>query len=129
MQPKPKHLGDAELEIMQILWQADGPLTSKEVHTALRAKRSWQLSTLMAAMEKLSKAGFIAVDRSTRTNYYAARIREDAYKAYEGRSVLQRIFGSSLDNLVASLYREDALTSEEIDGLKAFLDGLEEEKP
>ena len=42
-----KRLGDAELEIMQILWRENTPLSAGQIHTALQGQRSWALSTLM----------------------------------------------------------------------------------
>ena len=37
------HLGEAELEIMQILWSARQPQTAREILAQLQGKRPWAL--------------------------------------------------------------------------------------
>ena len=38
-----RRLGDAELEIMQAVWAAEGPVSSVYVQQALRGRRDWAL--------------------------------------------------------------------------------------
>lgn len=123
-----KRLGNADLEIMLVLWGADHALTSNEVRTQLKSKRDWKLSTLMTAMEKLAKQGFIYVDRTTRTNYYNAAIGGNEYKLSESKSLLEKLYGSSLKNLVANFYQEDALSAADLTELQSFIEKLKEEK-
>lgn len=62
-----KRLGEAELEIMQILWSAQAPLTARQILQQLGDRRTWALSTLMTALARLGEKGFVRCDRSTRT--------------------------------------------------------------
>ena len=48
-----KRLGEAELEIMQILWSAQAPLTARQILQQLGDRRTWALSTLMTALARL----------------------------------------------------------------------------
>ena len=48
-----KRLGEAELEIMQILWSAQAPLTARQILQQLGDHRTWALSTLMTALSRL----------------------------------------------------------------------------
>lgn len=66
-----KPLGDAELEIMLVIWDIKEPVTSNYVLENLHTRRHWQLSTLMTVLARLEKKGFVRCDRSTRTNYYS----------------------------------------------------------
>ena len=45
-----KKLGDAELEIMEVLWDSSEPLTSGYILEQIRPTRKWALSTLMATL-------------------------------------------------------------------------------
>ena len=125
--PTNKRLSDAELEIMQVLWSADAAVTSTHVLSALKGLRKWALSTLMTVLARLMEKGFLQCDRSTRVNLYSPLISAEEYSAMEGKSFLDRLCGSSLPNLVASLYNEKAIGAKEIDELRAFLDALGEE--
>lgn len=126
--PKPnKHLGDAELEIMQILWDAPKPITASAILPKLQGRRNWALSTLMSSLARLAEKGFVLCDRSTRTNYYSPLIPAQAYKAQESQSFLARLHGNSLPRLVANLYDSHAIGPEDLSELKAFIEELETE--
>ena len=104
-----KRLGEAELEIMQILWSAQAPLTARQILQQLGDRRTWALSTLMTALARLGEKGFVRCDRSTRTNLYTPTLSAQTYQAQEGQSFLARLYGNSLPSLVASLYDSRAI--------------------
>ena len=60
-----KKLGEAELEIMQVVWNSGNPVTSNYILKELQERRNWQLSTLMTSLARLADKGFISCDRST----------------------------------------------------------------
>ena len=39
----PKKLGEAELEIMQVIWDSENPVTSNYILKKLQGLRQWQL--------------------------------------------------------------------------------------
>ena len=112
-----KRLGEAELEIMQILWSAQAPLTARQILQQLGDHRTWALSTLMTALSRLGEKGFVRCDRSTRTNLYTPTLSAQTYQAQEGQSFLARLYGNSLPSLVASLYDCLLYTSDAADEL------------
>ena len=46
-------LPDAELDVMQALWQAGRPTRPSQLLEALRDKRDWSLSTLQVLLTRL----------------------------------------------------------------------------
>jgi len=52
-----KKLGDAELEIMKVLWKQDRPATSGEILEGLEGCVDWKLSSLMTALNRLAEKG------------------------------------------------------------------------
>ena len=52
-----KKLGEAELEIMQVIWGSNPPVTSNQILKELQARRKWQLSTLMTSLSRLADKG------------------------------------------------------------------------
>ena len=122
-----KKLGDAEVEIMQILWDAKEPLTSKYIQEQLRDSRDWKLSTVMSVLARLVEKKFVYCDRTTRTNYYTPCVTEHEYKNFESKHVLNRLFGNSVSRMVANLYAEHDLTKEDIQELKQMLDSFDGE--
>lgn len=123
-----KKLGDAEIEIMQILWDAKEPLTSKYIQEKLKNSRDWKLSTVMSVLARLVEKQFVCCDRTTRTNYYTACVTENEYKNFESKNILGRLFGNSVSRMVANLYAENDLTKEDISELRQMLDSFDGEQ-
>ena len=124
MQKEKKTLGEAELEIMQVAWRAGVPLTAHSVLEQLEG-RNWKLSTLMTSLSRLVDKGFMNCDRSTGTNLYTAVCPEKDYKVQESRSFLEKLYGNSVQNLIATLYSGKVIESADVEELRKFLDELE----
>ena len=118
-----KRLGDAELEIMLAVWEAAEPVQSGYVQQRLR--RTWPLPAVVTAMNRLVDKGFLSREKEGRVNRYRPLIAKEEYKAAEGRSVLHRLYGDSVAGLVTALYDGKAIGEEDLQELRAFLDGLE----
>lgn len=120
-----KKLGEAELEIMQVIWKADAPITSSFILKELQERRKWQLSTLMTSLSRLVDKGFISCDRATGNNLYSSIISENDFKAKESKSFLEKLYNNSIQNMVATLYSNKAINESDMDELRKFLDDLE----
>lgn len=122
-----KKLGDAELEIMQVIWNSENPVTSNYILSELQERRSWQLSTLMTSLARLTDKGFINCDRSTGRNLYTSIISENEYKTGASKHFLEKLYNNSLQNMIAALYSNKEIKSSDIQELRNFLDKLEDE--
>ena len=125
MEKKIRRLGDAELEIMLAIWEAEGPVTSPYVHEKLKGSRDWALPAVITSLNRLVDKGFLACEKQGRSNRYRPLVDEETYKAAEGRGLLDRLYGSSCRSLVASLVDGGKIGREELEDLRAYLDGLE----
>lgn len=123
-----KKLGEAELEIMQVIWNSENPVTSNYILKELRGRRKWQLSTLMTSLARLSDKGFVNCDRSTGSNLYTPVISENEYKARASRYFLEKLYNNSIQNMVATLYSNKEIKDSDIEELRNFLDKLEDEQ-
>lgn len=123
-----KKLGEAELEIMQVIWDSDNPVTSNYILKALQGRRKWQLSTLMTSLARLADKGFVSCDRSTGSNLYAPLISEDDYKTGASRHFLETLYNNSIQNMIATLYSNKEMKHSDLEELRAFLDQLEEKR-
>lgn len=123
-----KKLGEAELEIMQVIWNSENPVTSNYILKELQGRRKWQLSTLMTSLARLSDKGFVSCDRSTGSNLYSSVISENEYKAGASRHFLEKLYNNSIQNMVATLYSDKVIKDSDIEELRNFLDKLEDEQ-
>lgn len=122
-----KKLGEAELEIMQVIWDSASPVTSNYILKQLQGRRKWQLSTLMTSLTRLSDKGFVNCDRATGSNLYSFLISESEYKTGASTRFLEKLYNNSIQNMVATLYSNKAIKKSDVEELRDFLDKLQEE--
>lgn len=120
-----KTLGDAELEIMQVIWASREPVTSSYILASLPKHRKWPLSTLMTSLSRLVEKGFLSCDKSSGTNRYASIYAENDYKAQESRNFLEKLYGNSVQNLITTLYSNQVIKDSDVEELRNYLDELE----
>lgn len=123
-----KRLGDAELEIMQAVWDAGRPVNSAYIRSALAGKRDWALPTVLTVLARLCGKGFLSGEKHGRGNLYTAKISREAYQRREGRTILEKLYGGSVTGLVAALYDGKSIGRRDMEKLREFLDGWEEKK-
>lgn len=119
-----KKLGEAELEIMQVIWNSEKPVTSNYILRQLQGRRKWQLSTLMTSLARLADKGFVSCDRSTGSNLYTSIIPEDEYKARASRHFLEKLYNNSIQNMIATLYNNKEIKNSDVEELRNFLDEI-----
>lgn len=119
-----KNLGAAELEIMQIIWMAQEPVSSTFILSRLGMHRHWKLSTLMTSLNRLVKKGFLSMKKEEGANRYHAVISEMEYKEKVSTRFLDDVYGGSFEDLVTSLVHAKKPKEEE---LRQILEMLEKE--
>ena len=122
-----KRLGDAELDIMQVIWSSDIPVNSQFISQGLEGKRDWQLASILTVLSRLVTKGFLEVERRGRNNYYVALISKQEYQESEGRELLERLYAGSIKGLVSSLVGGKAIDKKDISELRRYLSQLEQE--
>lgn len=127
--PKIKRLPDAELEIMNALWDAAAPLTAAELETALPGPpRARARTTLLTLLARLEEKGCVNREKQGRGYLYTATLTRSEYMPAESKSAWHRLFGGSPRSFVAALAETDALTDADIDELAAYLEELKKER-
>ena len=110
-----KRLPDAELEVMQTIWTLTPPVTAAEVQQ--HASSDWKMTSVLTFLSRLTDKGFLSCTKEGRQNLYTPLVSEEDYR---------RLCGGSVKNLVASLSDAGALSEQDIDELRAFLDAQEQ---
>lgn len=112
---------EAEWTILERLW-ARHPRTAQEVAADLPG-RDWSLSTVKTLLQRLTAKGAVGYERTGREFAYHPLVTEAQARRAESATFLNRVFGGALRPMVASLLEDDAIPAEEIEALKALLDG------
>ena len=118
---------EAELEILQILWQ-QGPATVREVHERLTDSREVGYTTTLKNMQNMAHKQLLHRDDTQRSHVYTAAIRrEDTQKMLLDR-FLETTFGGSASRLVMQALGQQKTTQEELQQIKALIHQLENKK-
>ena len=121
-----KKLPESELEIMLIIWDAGEKAVTSD-YILERIDRGWTKTTLLNLLSRLSARGFVSCEKEGRHNVYTPLVDRDKYLQEESRSFLKRMYRNSLTKMVASLYDGDSVTKADLEELKAFIEGAEDD--
>lgn len=118
---KRQPISDSELELMRIVWARGGRARFAEVMEALVAQeKEWKANTVLTFLSRLVEKEMLAVEKRGRLNIYVALLREEDYADSQTRSFLDRIYGGNAGRLVSSLLKQDCLTADDLEELRAF---------
>ena len=98
-----RRLPDSELELMQIIWDREPPVTRPEIEEALAKTHPLAPTTILTFLTRLCDKGFLKLERRGKVNYYTPIITRKAYLAQASRGVLDQLFGGSVAALATSL--------------------------
>lgn len=115
------HLPDAELEVMQIIWDKEGGVSRQDIEKALSSRRSLAPTTVLTFLTRLVEKGFLKVEKAGRSNLYSPLISRRDYLARESRSILDKLFGGSLSSFALSL-SDAGLSRAELEELRELLE-------
>lgn len=117
-----KRLPDSELEIMMAIWSCEQPVTRMQIEEKLDREPKISATTVLSFLSRLEEKGFVTVTKEGKTNVYHARVSKKEYLGEESKSILSRMYGSSLKNFVTAFYDGKQVSRDEIQELQDFLD-------
>ena len=118
-------IGDAELEIMKVIWQAKEPITSLEIGKAVEEK-GWKKTTIATFLTRLVEKGALQAEKNGKLYYYTPSLTEKEYRKSQTRNLIQSLYHGSVREFAVALFEEEKLSNEEIKELRAIFDEREE---
>ena len=116
-----KRLPESELEIMQIIWKEETPVSRITIEHSLQEKHPLAPTTILTLLTRLCEKGFLSLKKDGRSNLYEPLITEREYLACENRSFLDRMFGGSIAGFATALC-DSGIKKEELEELKRMLE-------
>jgi len=116
---------DAELEILNVLWQR-GASTVREVHEAIsRAKPTCGYTTVLKTMQIMAEKRLVRRDESQRAHVYEAQLARDETQRQLIGDLLERAFDGSATKLVMQALSAKQTSAEELTNIREMLDEFE----
>ena len=116
-----KKLPDAEFEIMQVVWANEPPITTSEVMSQLGFAKGWKIQMVVTFMRRLTEKGFLRSEKHGKERTYFPLVNQEDYLKFETGNFMKQFHKNSFLSLVATIYDNEALTDEDIDGLMELL--------
>lgn len=130
MAPRRKHtlaevLGPLEAEVMEVVWQRD-EVTVRDVHKALKAKRSIAYTTVMTTLGRLTDKGLLQRVEGQPAHHYSPLVSREQYARSTVKSVVDWLVSHFPDPAVA--YLVDKAREEDEDVIDRLRSAIEERK-
>ncbi len=119
--PAIPRISETEWEVMKVLW-ARSPLTAGAVVAALQAgDPTWHPKTAQTLLGRLVRKKALGVTKEGRVHQYRPLVSETDCVAAASDSFLDRVFGGSLQPLLAHFVERRKLSPAEVRELRALL--------
>ena len=111
----------AELEVMQILWAADEPLSIQSVCDRLPTGK-WAYKTVGTLLIRMEEKGAATSEKKGRINYYTPVLDKEEYTKEQTKEFVSRLYHGSVKDLAVSLFKSDDMTQADIDEIRKMFD-------
>ena len=116
-----KKLPDAEFEVMQVVWANEPPVTTSLIMSELGFRKGWKIQVVVTLMQRLTERGFLRSEKHGKERTYYPTVNQEDYLKFETGNFLKQFHNNSFLNLVTTMYADEALSDEEVDGLMKLL--------
>jgi len=125
MSKRDYELGEAELEVMRILWE-HGPLTVRDVLARLHDRgRKVAYTTALTFLARLEQKGYVASDKDEQAYRYRTRVTRQNVARSRVRALLEQLYDGAAGPMVLQLIENEKFTDDEISRLRQLIDDLD----
>ena len=121
MAAKPPRPTEAELNILQVLWQA-GPNSVRDIQRILNQAKPTGYTTALKMLQIMTEKGLVDRDESVRPQIYRARYSQEQTQRSLVKDLVRRAFGGSVKELVLQALATRKSTPEELAAIEKLLD-------
>ena len=117
-------MAKTEKEIMEVLWEAGGPVQTGVLLERMRARgREWKRQTLNTLLVRLDEKGIVSRSHA----YVQAALTREELRQKVTQDILDDFYGGKIGNFFAALTGHISLKDEEVDKLNELIDQLREQ--
>lgn len=121
----PQDITDAELSVMQVLWD-HGPAPIRRIADALYPEgRTSQYATVQKLLERLEEKECVRRDRSAAIHHFSAVVGRDELVGRRLQAVAEKLCGGSWTPLLTHLVQHRKLSANERQALRKLVEDLD----
>lgn len=110
----------SEVEVLEVLWQADAPMPIAAIRTALEGGHQWDASTVKTLLRRLCEKGAVEAEKRE-VFYYRPILTRQEYQAWSTSSLIDKVYRGSAKDLVAALVERSQLSAQDLEDLRSIL--------
>ena len=114
---------DAELEVMHVLWKAEGPLTLAGIKAAL-CERNGDTGKTLLRRQCQKGAG---AQEKREVYYYHPLVGQEELGCYRVRKLIDSLYAGSARAMTAALVRNEQLREDDLEELRQMFSDMWEE--
>lgn len=111
---------DAELEVMQALWNAEEPMTLARIRAALPGRNKDTTKTLL---RRLCQKGAVAAEKRE-VYYYRPLVGQEELGSYRIKKLIDRLYAGSAKAMAAALVRNEQLRQQDLEELQEMFSDM-----
>lgn len=111
---------DAEIEILQVLWDHE-PATVRFVHDHLGAQKEVGYTTTLKQMQRMCEKGMLIRTESGKTHYYTTAVKAPQVRQTAFSHLLEKVFNGSAIDLLMHAIGQGKPNPEEIEALEKLI--------
>lgn len=116
-----RRLPDSELEVMQIVWDQQPPVSRGDIEMVIKNSHTLAATTILTLLTRLCEKGFLSMEKQGRANLYTPLISRRDYLAAESRSLLEKLYGGSVKTFATALC-DSGISKEDLQELRDLLE-------
>lgn len=122
-----RELTPVEWEIMEAVWDGEGPATVRDVLERAYPGGEKAYTTVQTIMNTLERKKLLRRKKVGLVNFYSARRTRESVVRAETSTLLSRVFNGSVPALASTLLSLDGMNADELKKLKALIREKERE--
>ena len=112
-----RRISEAELSVMETLWDNGSPMTAKDLQVLLKERRGWERTTVRSRLTRLQEKGSVQVDKDADVATYAPNFTREEYGWDLAEVLVDRLYDKDARTLVTTLIAHGMLKKEDLAGL------------
>jgi predicted transcriptional regulator len=123
MARKTTRISDAELQLLQLLWD-ESPLGASELAERVPPGRDWSLTTVKTLLSRLVAKGALTTESQGRRFRYRPAVARETVAGRQAGGLVDKLFGGRVSPLVAQLAEQREIDPQDLDELEALIRSL-----
>jgi len=116
-----RRISEAELSVMEALWDAGTPVTAKDLQVTLKERRGWERTTVRSLLTRLTEKGSVKTDKQADVAVYSPLFTRAEYGWDLAEVLVARLYDGDAKALTATLIEHSCLNRNDLADLSAKL--------